>query len=75
MGRPKKTEPAKTEPVKTNPVLEKLNQECRKQVGIIVEQAKLLSVGKIRNVHELEMAARALTAAENEIVKVQASNN
>jgi hypothetical protein len=61
-GRPRK--------VKTEN--DKIRDLIREQVNIIVENAKLLSTGKLRNTFFLEKAARELTRLEGEIQK---SNN
>jgi len=52
-----------------------LEDRSKLLVDVIVGQAKLLSTGKVRNVYELEKAARELTQVENELTKVQESSN
>lgn len=66
MGRPRKTESTK--------ILEqkKFEKEIGEQIAIIVENAKLLSTGKLRNTFFLEKAARELTRLEEQSAK---SNN
>lgn len=61
-GRPRKVKTEK----------DKIRDLIREQVNIIVENAKLLSTGKLRNTFFLEKAARELTRLEDEIQK---SNN
>lgn len=76
---PKETEPLTPDmannEVKEPSEIEVLHTECQRCVDTIIEQAKLLCTGKVRNVWELEKAARKLIESEDKIKNLQESNN
>jgi len=81
MGRPRKQKTESAKIIESKVADEKaaagkhkaeLQKQMQKQVQIIVENAKLLSTGKLRNTFFLEKAARALTELE---AKFQKANN
>jgi hypothetical protein len=63
-------EPVKAEEKNEDETAIKLICEVKTLTDKIVEQAKLLSIGKVRNVYELEKAARELTEVEKELINL-----